>query len=630
MNITDNLIRIKEGKENIIQSLKNKGVSIADNTLINEIPTIIDNAEIGGGGDTPSQPDVPELVQKYEGASVFRINVPTDNYEFAINLSNNTAATYDVDWGDGSLEYGLTTDEQHHTYTKKGIYDINIYNLSKDITLGGYYTLKGGVKTFIIYYLFNNSNNYYWDGGIYLENKDNTICTDIILGNRITKIGQEAFYNQYYLRTIQLSNITNIGSSAFYNCYSLQSIVIPNGISSLSPSIFSNCYSLKSVVVPENFKIFYESVFSGCKSLEHINFPNSLQQIGNYAFSSCSSLRNIIIPNKIVNISNYAFQNCTALKSVVIPEGVTFIGSDTFYNCSALQSLVIPEGITTLYNSFSKCYSLNYIDLPSTLTSIQSGNFDSNSSSENIKLHYIISRALIAPTIYSSTFKYSPNNGVLYIPKDADITTYQSSYWKTNLLDNGWQIQYIEDMPEKVPTTFEFTTVNDIPIKISSMGKGNLISEEKEGNKNIYKFDDIIYIPYNYYPDIFKTIKIVGGVELEDSCFSMKSILENIELPESLEKIPKNCFMNSKIQSITIPSTTIEIENSCFYGCQYLHTITVKAEVAPTILNEVFDYVGTQVSGEKILRVPEGSDYSSWKSKLSGFTIEYIPLSELQ
>ena len=117
MNITDNLIRIKEGKDNIIKSLKNKGVDIADNTLINEIPTIIDNAEIGGGGgDTPSQPETPELVQKYEGASVFRINVPTDNYEFAINLCNNAStATYDVDWGDGSLESGLTTDEQHHT-----------------------------------------------------------------------------------------------------------------------------------------------------------------------------------------------------------------------------------------------------------------------------------------------------------------------------------------------------------------------------------------------------------------------------------------------------------------------------------------------------------------------------------
>ena len=99
MNITDNLIRIKEGKDNIIKSLKNKGVSIADNTLINEIPTIIDNAEIGGGGgsDTPVQPETPELVQKYEGATVFRINVPEDNYEFAINLCNDAStATYDV------------------------------------------------------------------------------------------------------------------------------------------------------------------------------------------------------------------------------------------------------------------------------------------------------------------------------------------------------------------------------------------------------------------------------------------------------------------------------------------------------------------------------------------------------
>ena len=53
---------------------------------------LLDNAEIGGGGDTPSVP--PELRPKYEGASVFRIEVPTDNYEFAINLCNDaTKAT---------------------------------------------------------------------------------------------------------------------------------------------------------------------------------------------------------------------------------------------------------------------------------------------------------------------------------------------------------------------------------------------------------------------------------------------------------------------------------------------------------------------------------------------------------
>jgi hypothetical protein len=51
---------------------------------------------------------------------------------------------------------------------------------------------------------------------------------------------------------------------------------------------------------------------------------------------------------------------------------------------------------------------------------------------------------------------------------------------------------------------------------------------------------------------------------------------------------------------------------------------------APTIQNSTFHSVGSQVKDTpKVLRVPEGSDYSTWKSKLSGFTVEYVPLSEL-
>ena len=254
MNISENLIRIKEGKDNIIKSLKNKGVSINDNTLINEIPTIIDNAEIGGGGDTPSVPT--ELVPKYEGASVFRIVVPEDNYEFAINLCNDaTKATYDVDWGDGSLESGLTTDEQHHIYSKSGTYDVNVYNISKDIVLGGSTSISGLNNTiglsFEACYLFNNTNNDFW-GGSYIEKNDN-ICTDILIGKGITSIGTSAFKKCDSLQNIVIpEGVTSIGSYAFEYCKSLTSVSIPNTVTKIESSAFRSCYSLHSINISES------------------------------------------------------------------------------------------------------------------------------------------------------------------------------------------------------------------------------------------------------------------------------------------------------------------------------------------------------------------------------------------
>ena len=346
MNITDNLIRIKEGKDNIIKSLKNKGVSIADNTLINEIPTIIDNAEIGGGGSA----DLPPLEQKYEGATCFRIEVPEDNYEFAINLCNSTTATYDVDWGDGSLESGLTTDEQHHIYSKKGVYDVNVYNLSKNITLGGSVNISGS-NSVNVYYLFNNSNNDYWLGNIYKYQKDNTTVTNILVGDKVT----------------------SIGNYAFYQCSSLQSIVIPEGVTSIGNYTFYQCSSLQSIELPSTLTSIGDYAFESCSSLQSIVIPDSVTSIGTYIFQNCSSLQSVVIPEGVTSIGSNFFGGCSSLQSVDLPSTLTSIGNYAFQNCSSLQSIVISEGVTSIGNSaFDKCSSLTYIDLPSTLTMLAS------------------------------------------------------------------------------------------------------------------------------------------------------------------------------------------------------------------------------------------------------------------
>jgi hypothetical protein len=632
MNITDNLIRIKEGKDNIIKSLKNKGVEISENTLINEIPTIIDNAEIGGGGDTPSVPT--ELVQKYEGASVFRINVPNDNYEFAINLCNNAStATYDVDWGDGSLESGLTTDEQHHTYNKSGTYDVNVYNLSKEITLGGSTTISSIINT-TVYYLFNNTHNDYWLGNKYKYQKDN-IVTNILIGDKITSIGSSAFNSCTSLQSIVISEgVTKIDSSAFSNCFSLQSIVIPEGVTSIGSNAFSACSSLQSIVIPNSVTSINERTFYDCFSLQSIVIPNSVTSIGSYtfnsctslqsvvipegvtkigsnAFSACSSLQSIVIPNSVTSIGNYAFQNCFSLQSIVIPEGVTSIGSNAFSACSSLQSVVIPEGVTKIdSNAFSGCSSLQSVVIPEGVTSIASSTFSGCSSLQSITIN-----SETAPTIqtnsFPTSFKYTKK--YLYIHKDADIETYTSGNWKTYLIDKGWELRYIEEY-EKTPTTLKLKTTNNFFHNLQTIGQAKLIDYELIDNEYIYNFDDKIteLVQYTFY----------------------NKILEEIELPEGLEIIGTYAFQSyTSLQSIVIPNSVTSIGSSAFYYCDNLHTITCKAMTAPTIQSNTFQFIASSVpSGTpKVLRIPiNSSGYeettSEWYKQLipKGYKVEYI------
>ena len=565
MNISENLIRIKDAKDNIIKSLKNKGVIIDNNTLINEIPTIIDNAEIGGGGgDTPSVPT--ELVPKYEGASVFRIVVPTDNYEFAINLCNDaTKATYDVDWGDGSLESGLTTDEQHHTYSKAGTYDVNIYNISKDITLGGSITI-GGNSSRSIHYLFNNINNDNWGGGHYNYIKDNYNVTNVLIGGKIT----------------------NIGSYAFYGCSSLQSIVIPNSVTSIGSYAFQNCSSLPSIVISNSITSIGNYAFQNCSSLQSIVIPNSVTNIGNYVFYGCSSLPSIVIPNSVTSIGSYAFQNCSALQSIVISNSITSIGSYTFSSCSSLQSIVIPNSVTSIASSaFSSCSSLQSITCPMTAPTIQSGSF---------------------PT---SGFKYSKR--YLYVPKNS--LGYDSGNWKSYLIDKGWELIYIEDY-EKEPTTLKLKTKNNFFHNLQAIGQANLINYELINDEYIYNFDDKIteLAQYTFYDKVLEEIELPEGLEIiRDNTFYGYSSFQSIDLPNSVTSIGNYTFNNcSNLHTIT---------------CKALTAPTIQSNTFSSVGSSIKDEPKVLRVPEGASGYDEGYWKSTVLDK--GYTLEYVPLSEL-
>ena len=149
--------------------------------------------------------------------------------------------------------------------------------------------------------------------------------------------------NKVYQNAIQKveigDGVTSIGNEAFYNCYSLPSVTIPNGVTSIDNQAFRNCYSLPSVTI-----------------------PNGVTSIDNQAFHSCYSLSSVTIPNGVTSINTQAFYNCYSLSSVTIPNGVTSIGTQAFYGC-ALSSVVIPDGVTSINSkTFYNCYGVRYYD----------------------------------------------------------------------------------------------------------------------------------------------------------------------------------------------------------------------------------------------------------------------------
>ena len=90
----------------------------------------------------------------------------------------------------------------------------------------------------------------------------------------------------------------------------------------------------------------------------------------------------IKIPDSVKTIKQSAFSGCNKLTSIVIPDSVTSIQSGDydsekpFYGCRSLKKIVLGRGIRTISKGMFKNLPIEEIEIPDSVTSIQSGDYD--------------------------------------------------------------------------------------------------------------------------------------------------------------------------------------------------------------------------------------------------------------
>ena len=159
-----------------------------------------------------------------------------------------------------------------------------------------------------------------------------------------------------YLTTIENANI-------FSSCSSLEVIhnmeFLPAGIN--NDAGFSGCSSLRSVVLPEGITSISGSLFNGCSSLESITIPSTVTSVGGYAFNGCSSLTEIILPNGVRSFGKRVFGGCSSLEKVVVGAGFTTFSSgnsdyETFDGCTSLKYIYLPATFANAIQATSGQY----------------------------------------------------------------------------------------------------------------------------------------------------------------------------------------------------------------------------------------------------------------------------------
>ena len=188
----------------------------------------------------------------------------------------------------------------------------------------------------------------------YLPFKQMKTLTSVTIGNSITSIGKEAFYQCSSLTSIEIPNsVTSIGDWAFYQCSSLTSIEIPNSVTSIGESAFCGCHSLTSITIPNSVTSIVDGAFYGCSGLTSVTIPNSVTSIGESAFAYCDGLTSVTIGNSVTSIGDLAFKNCTGLTSIyLLGKTPPTVGSNNFTNKQYMNMIVyVPKGTLATYQA---------------------------------------------------------------------------------------------------------------------------------------------------------------------------------------------------------------------------------------------------------------------------------------
>ena len=170
----------------------------------------------------------------------------------------------------------------------------------------------------------------------------------------------------------KLKEVTKIGNVAFDKQanginYQLTTIIVGDKVTEIGNSAFRTCDRLKSVELPEGITRIENGTFEGCVRLQIIEIPESVTSIGDGAFSTCVKLSSVILPEHVNSLGNLAFGNCASLHSIIIRNKTPFaIGTSVFQGTPIQNIYVFSEKVDDYKNVVAVPYKskVKALDFP--------------------------------------------------------------------------------------------------------------------------------------------------------------------------------------------------------------------------------------------------------------------------
>ena len=148
--------------------------------------------------------------------------------------------------------------------------------------------------------------------------------------------------------------ITRIAAKTFRYVGGIAELVIPAGVSYISPRAFLSSDIGSYSISPENdwYKTEGGVIFSkdGKTLIAYptnsetgiYSVPDATEHIGDYAFFEVRNIIQVNLPSSVTKIGVSAFEDCSSLAGVYIPESVVNIDKNAFSGCGSMRSIYVP------------------------------------------------------------------------------------------------------------------------------------------------------------------------------------------------------------------------------------------------------------------------------------------------
>lgn len=483
----------------------------------------------------------------------------------------------------------------------------------------------------------------------------------VVIGKRVTKIGNYAFYGLDAVEVDFGDNLKTIGNYAFFGCKNLSDITLKDSVTKIGDRAFYNARQIKQLTIGEGVTEIGERAFANMVLLQRIYynavkcepasggaifesagydytggtslvFGSRVQFVPDYFINSNSTnIKVVQISDSVKYIGIRAFANCLTIRNVKMGAGVEEIREDAFNGCG-MTSIIIPAMVTRIgTGAFYNCFNVEVIEFNSEYCE----DFAAVNRIFERRVNESTSGCKEATLIIGSTVRKLPANMIEYFEVLDGTGRVYSAYINrvvinaVNLLDTagatsplsgvgkdvvGGATVTFSDSVLRVPTMiFNKSNIISVYLGRSVTSIGAMAFSECSELKTItfsqaittigdYAFDKCKKMRNtNAFPEFVSTVGKAAFRECESLSFELYLT--------GVKEIKEYSFYKTGITHLTIGKDVKSIEKYAFAECDYLANIEFNAincsypVVVDPNTNQAIDPVVFACSATKVERV---------------------------